>query len=185
MWRCRCDCGNERDAYSRNLVQGSTRSCGCLMRELASARGGNVIHGLTGSRTHNAWRASKERCANPKNKKYADYGGRGISMCDRWRSDFLNFLADMGVAPTPKSELDRIDNEKGYEPGNCRWATREDQMMNRRTTTLIADGDQRLTVKQFSERTGIPYQTVIWRIHKLGLHGTKDAPVAKILAAGR
>ena len=122
-----CACGNTKElSYSRfklNLV----KSCGCLVRDTKT----NLKHGYRGTKTYASWMAAKFRCSNPNGKDYARYGGSGVQMCDRWLNSFENFLEDMGERPDGMS-LDRIDTTKGYEPGNCRWATREQQQQNKR-----------------------------------------------------
>ena len=126
-WLCRCDCGTLRSVVACNLSRGITKSCGCL-------RASPLSHGHTsGGRhtpTYRSWYAMIQRCTNPRNHKYRDYGGRGISVCKRWRS-FENFLADMGERPAGLT-LDRRDNDGSYEPGNCRWATSHEQARNKR-----------------------------------------------------
>lgn len=128
MWLCRCDCGIEAPVDCHALRTGNTKSCGCLRRDVASAA--NRTHGLSGSSTFFRWQAMKNRCLNPRDKDWKHYGGRGITVCERWLS-FEPFLADMGEAP-PGMTIDRRDNDKGYEPGNCRWATMTVQANNRR-----------------------------------------------------
>lgn len=131
-WRCVCDCGTETDVTFANLVRNGTLSCGCYHREVARER--RLSHGHTDgghSATYNSWRAAKERCTNPDFIGYENYGGRGIAMCDRWLDSFPAFLADMGERPEGRS-LDRIDNDKGYEAANCRWATPSEQRKNQR-----------------------------------------------------
>lgn len=106
----------------------------------------------------------QQRCDNPNNLKYADYGGRGIGVCDRWR-DFENFLADMGERP-PGTSLDRIDNDRGYAPGNCRWATRRDQMANQRRSFRVSYGGEEMCLYHLGEKLGIGPMTLKGRIQR-------------------
>lgn len=133
MWRVVCDCGTEKLVASPNLVNGSTKSCGCFRKESTSKK--FKTHGLHGSPTWYSWTSMKTRCKNPKATQYELYGGRGIQVCERWEK-FENFLEDMGERPPGKS-LDRIDANGNYEPSNCRWATKKEQGQNKRKTRMI------------------------------------------------
>jgi hypothetical protein len=128
MWRCLCECGNEVIVVGESLHCGLTKSCGCLRADRARER---ATHGMTNSPEYRSWAAMKTRCLNPNGHAFNYYGGRGIAVCDRWRDSFEAFYADMGPRPTGRS-LDRIDNDRGYEPDNCRWATATEQNNNRR-----------------------------------------------------
>lgn len=139
LWRCLCDCGNEITALSNSLRQGNTKSCGCWHSETSSKNGkSNRTHGESKSREYRTWVSMRERCNNPRNKDFASYGGRGITVCLRWIS-FENFLLDMGRCP-PGHSIDRKDNNDGYNPKNCHWATSSEQNKNRRAMKRARDG---------------------------------------------
>lgn len=128
-WLCRCDCGKSKVIFAHNLKAELTTSCGCVNRLLSIER--FTTHGLSKSVTYKAWLHMRERCLNPKDKCYPDWGGRGITVCSRWLHSFENFLSDMGEKP-PGLSLGRIDNDGNYTPKNCRWETHSQQMKNRR-----------------------------------------------------
>jgi len=131
-WLFQCDCGAQKVIRADGVAAGIVVSCGCvgIVRRAEGFRASGRAHGKTASREYCSWAAMMQRCTNPSNHKWSMYGGRGITVCDQWR-DFKTFYADMGDRP-PGTTLDRIDNDGGYEPGNCRWATPVEQRANQR-----------------------------------------------------
>lgn len=148
LWRCVCECGSETIAASNSLRSGTVRSCGCLARQAASAA--NTKHGYFGTPTYRSWDTLIQRCTNPASTNFPRYGARGIRVCDRWLK-FEHFLADMGERPLGLS-IERRDNEKGYEPGNCVWATAREQRMNQRRPTLTMQ--QAAEIREMRAKTG-------------------------------
>lgn len=131
VWLCRCDCGTEKAVRGNSLLMGAVLSCGCLQREIV----GNMrrTHGRSRTLAYKRWTAMKQRCLNPKDKGFPDYGGRGIIICERWIDDFETYFEDTGDAP-PGMSLGRIDNDGPYSPENTKWETEEDQQNNKRRT---------------------------------------------------
>lgn len=165
MWKCLCDCGNVIDVRGNHIRTGRTRSCGCL--HLQSSRQANTTHGMRQAPEYNIWRKMLSRCLNEKDKQYSHYGERGITVCKEWRK-FEKFFSDMGPRPTKKHSIDRIDNNKGYEPGNCRWATMKTQSRNRRSNINIKFKGKTKCLMGWAEETGIKYATLHWRIVIMG-----------------
>ena len=133
-YQCQCDCGNVRVVVGSCLINGHQKSCRCLKRELAKERATTHGHTKTGkwSPEYTAWCNIKIRCTKTNAPNYKWYGGRGIKVCEQWMHSFTNFLADMGPKPEPTLTIDRIDNNRDYEPGNCKWSTMKEQCANRR-----------------------------------------------------
>lgn len=131
--KCVCDCGEETVVRSDKLKSGHTKSCGCLQRERTrDALSKTKTHGMTNSNEYYVWCGMKSRCFNENNKSYKNYGGRGITVCDRWRDSFENFYKDMGPRPSSTHQIDRINNDGNYEPDNCKWRTPSENCLNRR-----------------------------------------------------
>lgn len=164
-WLCRCDCGTVRTFDKSNVKRGISKSCGCLRDELAAIRA--TTHGKQGTGAYRSWQTMRQRCYYEKSIGFANYGGRGISVCERWVDSFENFYADMGDRP-PKHTLDRINPDGHYEPGNCRWITSKEQNRNRRDNkTFEYQGKQR-TIPEIAEMVGIKESTLRRRLYSHG-----------------
>jgi hypothetical protein len=131
IWLCQCDCGKMKEIRATHLKSGATISCGCLQSKPGD-KNPNYRHGGRYSPEYWPWQALKDRCVNKNRGDFQSYGGRGITVCERWRDSFENFFADMGPRPSPKHSVDRIDVNGNYEPGNCRWASISEQSRNKR-----------------------------------------------------
>lgn len=175
-WECLCDCGCTRFVSSTSLVSNKTLSCGCLLKEKRGT--GSLIHGKSSTKTHATWCAMITRCYNEKGRAYKYYGGRGITVCNRWRDSFENFLEDMGEHPKGLS-LDRIDNDKGYSKENCRWATTTEQSRNRSTSMKVVYEGVETPIIELSKRFGIKYRSLHKAITDYG-KSPEDA-VAKLV----
>lgn len=171
MWRCLCDCGESIKAQATALKSGARLSCGCYRRE----RMGTLMrkHGERGgaaraktSPEYKAWDSMKARCYNPTDKAWKWYGARGIGVCDRWRSDFAAFLADMGRRPGPAYSIERKDGAKDYCPDNCAWATATEQARNRSNNRRVFFCGAEMTLAAAAALAGLPYKTVKSRLGK-------------------
>ena len=159
MWHCQCSCGNTHTAATSNLVSGKVSSCGCYQGETAST------HGLSNTRIYSIWLEMNRRCEDPSHPMYKYYGGKGITVCKRWKNSPLAFLEDMGKPPSPTHTIERRENSKGYTAENCRWATPKEQANNRSNNVLITWQGRTMTMRQWSEELGINYQTLRYRVN--------------------
>lgn len=167
MWKCKCDCGVECVKESYSLKIGDTRSCGCLHKDIIKIT--SKKHGLSKHPLYKRYLKIKERCYNPNNKSYKDYGGRGIKMCDEWLNDFVAFYNwAMENGYEKGLEIDRIDNNKGYSPDNCRFVDRTIQANNRRTSHYLTLNGQTKTIANWSKEIHIDHSVIEQRVNKLG-----------------
>lgn len=168
IWEFVCDCGNKTNQTLGNLFpKGKVQSCGCLARELTIER--STIHGMTKSPEYNCWRRMWYRCYDTKRKNFFQYGGRGIVMCERWRvgenglNGFQCFFHDMGNRPEEGLTIDRIDPNGNYEKSNCRWADKDTQHNNKRTTHFLETRGKKMSVSQWSRESGVSVTTILDR----------------------
>lgn len=161
-WECICDCGQKKVLLSANLRGGKTTSCGCLRKEWLKNQPAKRWYSKT--REHRAWNHARKRVTNKTWWGYNRYGGRGITMCERWLNSFEAFFADMG--PCPKGhELDRIDNDGNYEPSNCRWASRLQQMNHTSATRWVEHDGKRMSVADWAREKNMSYTMLIQRLN--------------------
>jgi len=161
MWNCVCDCGGGKTTLGVTLRNGRTKSCGCLRSELNIER--FTVHGCTNTPEYAIWMSMKQRCNNPSNKEFSNYGNRGIKICERWYT-FKNFLADMGNKPGNNFSIERVDNSKGYNPDNCIWGTGFEQANNTRKNVFLDIKGEKNTVAQWCRLSGVSVQTVHYRL---------------------
>lgn len=175
-WNCVCDCGNTGVIAGFSLRLGTSESCGCYHKERVSET--KTTHGRTASPIYQVWSNMRRRCNDPNNPAYANYGGRGITVCERWNSSFENFLYDVGEPPNPKDTIDRIDNSKGYEPGNVKWSTRQEQNQNKRNVIFYTMNGKTKTIAEWAEQYGIKHPTLHRRltVNKMSLEDAVKLP---------
>lgn len=163
IWRCVCDCGKDAYVLNYNLLSGHTLSCGCLKKE--RLKEASTTHGMTKSRLYRTWRHMIERCQNPNIRNYANYGGRGITVCETWQdfSVFAKWALENGYNST--LTIERIDNNKGYSPDNCRWATHFEQASNKRSNHLYTMNGETDTITNWARRCGIAPELVFCRLY--------------------
>lgn len=163
MYWVSCSCGKlSRLVRASALVSGGSKSCGCVRDELAASI--HTRHGGRYSPEYAAWMGMIDRCENPKMVSYRDYGGRGISVCERWRHSFASFREDVGPRPSSRHSLDRVDCNGNYEPGNVRWATSSQQNRNRRNNRIVCIFGESMCVVAAAERYGVSARVLYWRL---------------------
>lgn len=162
LWLCVCSCGKKKSIVSYQLSSGGTKSCGCLQKEIVTNK--NIKHNHARrkerSRTYTTWTSMIQRCGDQNCIDYPIYGGRGIIVCKRWQK-FVNFLKDMGEIPSG-FQLDRVDNNRGYDKSNCRWSTPKQQGRNRRNNRMIFYKDKRQCLSAWAEEYGVNYK-LLWK----------------------
>lgn len=162
LWLFRCDCGRDASVRIKSARSGHTVSCGCAQRKAVVER--NTVHGLMNANRgeYRSWKDMRARCRNPNNSDYANYGGRGVQVCERWNS-FEAFLADMGPRPAGQT-IDRVDVNGNYEPTNCRWADARTQANNKRSNSVIEYQGRKQTLQQWSDEFGLESSKIRWRM---------------------
>jgi hypothetical protein len=166
-WLCACECGKKVVIKTNSLRTGNARSCGCLRVDVQKSKSGPKVKHQT---EYNTWCRIKARCLNKKSKDYPNYGGRGITMCDDWVKSFYRFFDDMGPRPSKSYSIDRIDNNKGYCPENCRWATTSQQSRNKRNNRIISFNGKTMILQDWANELGICWTTLNERLQKQPLH---------------
>jgi hypothetical protein len=161
---CRCVCGAIVEVSETNLRSKSGAKCGCAKRE--KQRVTHTIHGLNATPEHRIWGGMKNRCENPNNRSFPEYGERGISVCERWMK-FENFLADMGPRQSPRHSVERLDNERHYEPNNCRWATPQKQGNNKRNNRILEHCGRSMTLAMWAREMRLSPDTLERRLNLL------------------
>lgn len=158
-WVCKCDCGSIVSVRGCHLRSGKIKSCGCRRYK----------HRKSQTKEYNSWKGARNRVTNPSTPHWNCYGGRGITMCERWLDSFEHFLEDMGECPPDKNSIDRIDNNGNYEPGNCRWADSEEQQQNRRSTVFINHEGNKISMTEYCKLVGVNYRRFTYLFRQLGL----------------
>lgn len=171
QWLCRCDCGAEKIARSNDLRNGKTKSCGCLQRDSGRANAplaaaALVTHGMCGTRLERILKGMVQRCTNPNVIAFRDYGGRGIQICSEWLDDRGKFFKwAMSSGYEDNLTIDRIDNEKGYSPSNCRWVDRKAQANNTRKNRLLEYNGKSMTLSELASFAGVTTKTLWYRLN--------------------
>ena len=172
LWECQCDCGNKKLAQSGNMKAGFTQSCGCLHKERTSQSNStkHLDRPAKEYKEYRIWKGINERCNNPNHRAFLDYGARGILVCDRWKNGegsktgFVCFIEDMGIRPTDNHSIERLNNDDGYNPHNCKWALQGEQSINKRNNKRYEFNGRFLLIGELAKEHGINPQTLKSRL---------------------
>lgn len=159
LYLCMCDCGESKEILGASLRQGLTKSCGCAHKRKITK------HGMYGTKVYQTWSGMRNRCNNPNNSRYHDYGGRGITVCEEWNNSFETFLRDMGE-PKSYESIERLDNSKPYSKENCIWATNKQQCNNRRSSVTVYFNGLQMTVEEYAKKIGLTQSGARKKVHR-------------------
>jgi len=160
---CKCDCSNERIVRKQSLIQGTSKSCGCLQREIISKA--HKTHGMSKTKEYKTWKYMMTRCHNKNYYAYNNYGGRGIEVCKNWHK-FINFYNDMGKKPSDEYSIERIDVNKGYNKENCKWLLKSEQSSNRRNNIIVSYKGKNTKLYDLKEKSAVEYKTLNKRLYR-------------------
>lgn len=181
-WICICDCGNQKSVFRNSLISGKTRSCGCLQNK--GTKGINQTHGLSKTRIYKEWLSMRKRC-KPDSSDAKNYYNRGIKVCDEWQNDFISFYNwAINNGYSDLLTIDRINNDKGYSPNNCRWITNEQQQSNKSNNVKVLYNGKEYCLRQLCQKLNFPYKTAYNRYQRMKAKGIFDiqklfAPIQK------
>lgn len=159
-----CECGQSKLIRAAHVIRGATQSCGCLLAESVKRQRNTNTHHLSHTPEYRSWRMMNQRCYEPSLDAYPWYGGKGITVCDRWRNSFETFLSDMGVKPSPRHTIDRIDVTGHYEPSNCRWTDAKSQAINRTSTRWVSFGNSTRNMSEWAKLVGLSTAAIRYRL---------------------
>lgn len=177
-WICKCECGNTKSIYKDALISGSTKSCGCQMYK--GKKGINATHGMSNTRIYHEWLSMRRRC-RPNTRDSKNYSDRGISVCDEWKSDFISFYKwAIENGYDDSLTIDRVDNDKGYSPNNCRWIPIEMQQSNKTNNVYFIYNGKKYCLRGLCKDKGFPYKTAHRRMQRMKARG-EEIDIEKLL----
>jgi len=173
---CKCHCGKVFETDKDNFLNNGVRSCGC--KQFAKR---TTTHGMSKSKEYHCWVDMKMRCYNTNNKAFENYGGRGITVCERWNNSFESFLKDMGFCPKDKQSIDRLDVNGNYCKENCKWADFTEQANNKRNSRILAYNGKSQTLTQWAKELKVPEPSLRFRLkRKWSIERTLTTPIRKM-----